>query len=200
MQATRVLLIPTLALALAITGCASKKGVVATGGDPSTTGSSSTSTGQNGAGSTTGLGENGGLNGQGLDGANGTGSATGGAETDPVKAALLKRIVHFDYDSSDISDEDEATLLAHAKHIKGNSSAKVTLAGHTDERGTREYNMALGERRAKAVQSFFITNGVASSQLDTVSYGKEVPVNEGHDEAAWAENRRVEIKYDAGQP
>lgn len=197
MQATRVLMIPALALALAITGCSSKKGVVATGGDAAATGSSTGS--QTGAGSTTGLGDNSGLNGQGLDGSS---AATDGssASTDPVKAALLKRIVHFDYDSSDISDEDEATLLAHAKYIKGNSSAKVTLAGHTDERGTREYNMALGERRAKAVQSFFITNGVASSQLDTVSYGKEVPVNEGHDEAAWAENRRVEIKYDAGQP
>lgn len=203
MKATQILIIPALALVLAATGCSSKKGMTKPNGD-ATNSSTSTSAGQNGAGSTTGLGDNGGLNGQGLDGANGSvngsGSATGGAETDPVKAALLKRIVHFDYDSSDISDEDEATLLAHAKYIKGNSSAKVTLAGHTDERGTREYNMALGERRAKAVQSFFITNGVASSQLDTVSYGKEVPVNEGHDEAAWAENRRVEIKYDAGQP
>lgn len=198
MQATRVLMIPALALALAITGCSSKKGVVAAGGDAAATGSS-TSTGPSGAGSTTGLGDSSGLNGQGLDGSSAATDGSNGT-TDPVKAALLKRIVHFDYDSSDISDEDEATLLAHAKYIKGNSSAKVTLAGHTDERGTREYNMALGERRAKAVQSFFITNGVASTQLDTVSYGKEVPVNEGHDEAAWAENRRVEIKYDAGQP
>jgi peptidoglycan-associated lipoprotein len=201
MQANRVLMIPALALALAVTGCSSKKGVVAAGGETAAAGSS-TNASQTGAGSTTGLGENGGINGQGLNGStSGAGSAANGAaETDPVRAALLKRVVYFDFDSSDISADDEATLLAHARYIKGNSSAKVTLAGHTDERGTREYNMALGERRAKAVQSFFITNGVSSSQLDTVSYGKEMPANEGHTEAAWAENRRVEIKYDAGQP
>jgi peptidoglycan-associated lipoprotein len=76
----------------------------------------------------------------------------------------------------------------------------VALTGHTDERGTREYNMALGERRAKAVQSFLITNGVNPQQLEAVSYGKEMPVNAGHDEAAWKENRRVEINYEAVPP
>ena len=74
------------------------------------------------------------------------------------------------------------------------------MTGHTDERGTREYNMALGERRAKAVESYLITNGVSSQQLEAVSYGKEAPVNTGHDEAAWKENRRVEINYEAVPP
>ena len=74
------------------------------------------------------------------------------------------------------------------------------LAGHADERGTREYNMALGERRANAVQAFLNSNGAKSNQLDTVSYGKEKPSNDGHDEAAWSENRRVEITYKAGSP
>lgn len=74
------------------------------------------------------------------------------------------------------------------------------LSGHADERGTREYNMALGERRANAVQAFLSSNGVRGGQLDTVSYGKEKPINDGHDEAAWAENRRVEITYKANAP
>lgn len=81
-----------------------------------------------------------------------------------------------------------------------NANSKVALTGHTDERGTREYNMALGERRAKAVQNYLITSGVNPQQLEAVSYGKEAPVNPGHDESAWKENRRVEINYEAVPP
>jgi len=88
---------------------------------------------------------------------------------------------------------EDAALNAHA-------NSKVALTGHTDERGTREYNMALGERRAKAVESYLITNGVNANQLEAVSYGKEMPVNAGHNEAAWKENRRVEINYEAVPP
>jgi len=117
-----------------------------------------------------------------------------------LAALLATRIVNFDYDSAELSSDDLNTLQAHAQYLKANPQAQVLLAGHADERGTREYNMALGERRANAVQAFFSSNGVKSSQLDTVSYGKEKPINEGHDESAWAENRRVEIGYQRGEP
>ena len=184
MQASKLFLIPALAIALAATGCASRK--PAANANATTNGSSSNS---NGA-STSRLGSDGSLNGQGM----------GNGPIDAVRQALAARVVHFDYDSSDLSQTDLATLNAHASYLSKNSSAKITLTGHTDERGTREYNMALGERRAKSVQAFLVTNGARSAQIDTVSYGKEQPVNEGHDEAAWSENRRVEINYDAGAP
>jgi len=108
--------------------------------------------------------------------------------------------VRFDFDSADIRQQDYPALLAHARYLQQNPQAKVLLAGHADERGTREYNMALGERRAKAVEAFLGVNGVRAGQLESVSYGKEKPLNEGSDEAAWAENRRVEIGYEAGAP
>lgn len=123
-------------------------------------------------------------------------NANGSSQAD----LLSIRMVHFDYDSSDLSSDDLKTLQAHAAYLRQNSQAKVLLSGHADERGTREYNMALGERRANAVQAFLSSNGARNSQLDTVSYGKEKPINDGHDEAAWAENRRVEITYKAGSP
>jgi|JI10StandDraft_1071094.scaffolds.fasta_scaffold261963_2 peptidoglycan-associated lipoprotein len=113
---------------------------------------------------------------------------------------LATRVVHFDYDSADLSDQDQRVLQAHTHYLKSNTQAKVLLSGHADERGTREYNMALGERRANAVQAFLVSNGVQSSQLDTVSYGKEKPLNNSSNEAAWAENRRVEINYQQGAP
>ncbi|MBL0230470.1 MAG: peptidoglycan-associated lipoprotein Pal [Moraxellaceae bacterium] len=126
------------------------------------------------------------------------------AEQERLKAEaanlLATRLVHFDYDSADLSGQDQRVLQAHAQYLKANTSAKVLLAGHADERGTREYNMALGERRANAVQAFFVSNGVKSSQLDTVSFGKEKPLNNGTNESAWAENRRVEIGYQQGAP
>lgn len=113
---------------------------------------------------------------------------------------LATRLVHFDYDSAELSSEDLQTLQAHAQYLSNNANAKVLLAGHADERGTREYNMALGEKRADAVQAFFVGNGVKSTQLDTVSYGKEKPLNTSSSESAWAENRRVEINYQQGAP
>ena len=99
-----------------------------------------------------------------------------------------------------LSPEARATLERQAAWLKTYTGVKVLVEGNCDERGTRDYNLALGERRANAVQAFFNSNGVKASQLDTVSYGKEKPVNDGHDEAAWAENRRVEITYQSGEP
>lgn len=185
------MLIPALALALTVTGCASRKPAASANGS-ATAGSMAGANGSNGTGaSSSGLGNSGDLNSQGM-GANGA--------MDGVRQALMARVVHFDYDSSDLSQTDLNTLNAHARYLSQNGAARVSLIGHTDERGTREYNMALGERRAKSVEAFLVTNGARNEQIETVSYGKEQPVNEGHNEAAWAQNRRVQINYSVGAP
>jgi len=184
MKSIKYLAFPLLSVALVMTGCASRK--PATAANAGTTNPSTVNT--------TGLSEDAALNAQNLAGASSKGV------TEANKAALAKRVVHFDYDSSDLSAEDYQTLQAHAQFLMANANSKVALTGHTDERGTREYNMALGERRAKAVQSYLITSGVNPQQLEAVSYGKEAPVNPGHDESAWKENRRVEINYEAVPP
>ncbi|MGL4316778.1 MAG: peptidoglycan-associated lipoprotein Pal [Pseudomonas sp.] len=109
--------------------------------------------------------------------------------------AALRAITtfYFEYDSSDLKPEAMRALDVHAKDLKGNG-ARVVLEGHTDERGTREYNMALGERRAKAVQRYLVLQGVSPAQLELVSYGEERPVATGTEEQSWAQNRRVELR------
>jgi len=186
MNAVKLFVLPVLASALVMTGCANRK--PATDVQAGQTPTSSTTV------NTQGLSDDAALNAQNLAGA----SARGVTEAN--KAFLAKRVVHFDYDSSELSNEDLQTLQAHAQFLMANANSKVALTGHTDERGTREYNMALGERRAKAVESFLVTTGVNPGQLEPVSYGKEMPVNPGHDESAWKENRRVEINYEAVPP
>ena len=91
-------------------------------------------------------------------------------------------------------------LRAHAQHLNTNPNAMVRLEGHADERGTREYNVALGERRGNAVAKYLRLNGVSASQMEVISYGEEKPVAYGHDEQSWAANRRVELVYTSGQP
>ncbi len=186
MKLVKLLVLPVLATTLVMTGCASRKPAaeIQAGQNPNSAGTVSTE----------GLSEDAALNAQNLAGASAKGV------TAANKAFLAKRVVHFDYDSSDLSNDDYQTLQAHAQFLVANANSKVALTGHTDERGTREYNMALGERRAKAVESFLITNGVAATQLEAVSYGKEMPINAGHDENAWKENRRVELNYEAVPP
>ncbi|MCU4377075.1 peptidoglycan-associated lipoprotein Pal [Acinetobacter haemolyticus] len=181
----KYLSLPLIAASLVFTGCASRKPAT-----DITAGNTPTGT----TVSTEGLSEDAALNAQNLAGASAKGV------TAANKAFLAKRVVHFDYDSSELSNEDYQTLQAHAQFLVANANSRVALTGHTDERGTREYNMALGERRAKAVESFLVTNGVNPQQLEAVSYGKEAPVNPGHNEAAWKENRRVEINYEAVPP
>ncbi|HNJ86658.1 MAG TPA: peptidoglycan-associated lipoprotein Pal [Agitococcus sp.] len=139
-------------------------------------------------------------NGQNATGQNTDNGSDGNNDSSNQADLLSTRLVHFDYDSSDLNGDDLKILQAHASYLNQNPQAKVLLSGHADERGTREYNMALGERRANAVQAFLNSNGARGGQLDTVSYGKEKPINDGHDEAAWAENRRVEIIYKANAP
>ena len=94
-----------------------------------------------------------------------------------------------------LSPRDLSMLELHAAFLRDFRDRSVVIEGHCDERGTREYNLALGERRADAVRSFLTSSGVRASQIDTVSYGEERPANPGHDEAAWAENRRAEMHY-----
>lgn len=112
-------------------------------------------------------------------------------EAAPVKA--VANVVYFDFDKYDLTPEARAILLAHAEKLKG-SSASVRLEGHADERGSREYNMALGEKRAKAARDFLVLQGVKAASLEVVSYGEERPVATGHDETSYSQNRRVEIK------
>ena len=127
--------------------------------------------------------------------ATGSGSAWAGHPLDDPDSLLAKRTVYFDYDESVILDQDRGILEAHAQYLSQNPGAAVTLEGHTDERGTREYNLALGERRAVGTRQFMSLLGAAGQQLRTVSYGEEQPAALGHNEEAWAQNRRVEIIY-----
>lgn len=110
------------------------------------------------------------------------------------------RIIYFAFDRSEVPSAAFDTLRAHARHLRSDSSANVRLEGHTDERGTREYNVALSERRSKAVEQFLRVQGVSSSQLKNVSYGEEKPQARGSDEMSWAKNRRVELNYTSGRP
>ncbi len=107
--------------------------------------------------------------------------------------ALAKTVFYFEFDRSDLSAEARAALVHHANYLKSNPSARYRLEGHADERGTREYNLALGERRAQAVERYLQVQGVSSNQLETISYGEENPVDTRTTEAAYALNRRVEV-------
>lgn len=108
---------------------------------------------------------------------------------------LDKRRVYFAFDSSSIDDENRAIVEAHAAYLSANPQIKVVLEGHTDERGSREYNLALGERRAQAVERMMRVLGLSADRVKTTSYGEEKPVALDHNESAWRLNRRVEIVY-----
>lgn len=99
--------------------------------------------------------------------------------------------VYFDYDQAGLSDAARATLDRHAQWLQARPDVRVSVAGHCDERGTVDYNLALGDQRAKAVREYLVSLGVAEARLTAVSYGKERPVDNGHDDAAWAKNRRA---------
>ncbi len=141
-----------------------------------------------------------GVDSQALADANAKAQADAASKANSLAAALGVKVFHFDYDSSSIASGDYNALKAHAAYLSRNPGAKVQVSGFTDERGTREYNMALGERRAKSVAAFLTSNGAKSSQLDVVSYGEEKPVAAGESEEAWAQNRRVELDYTSGNP
>ncbi|HZQ62783.1 MAG TPA: peptidoglycan-associated lipoprotein Pal [Casimicrobiaceae bacterium] len=135
--------------------------------------------------------------GGGVSGSTTPGGAQAGS-TNPLRDPnniLSKRSVYFDFDSSDIKPEYRGLIEAHARYLAANGNARVTIQGNTDERGSREYNIALGQRRADAVRQLMRVLGASDAQIETVSFGKEKPKNPGHDEAAWAENRRADIVY-----
>ncbi len=139
----------------------------------------------------------------GEDSQSGSGVTTGTAERDGVTSGSgmdgddmeeLDTIIYFDFDQATLKPDARALLLAHAERLKENPT-DVRLEGHADERGSREYNMALGERRANAVRDFLVLQGVRRSDLEVVSYGEERPLAMGSSDSAWAKNRRVEIVY-----
>lgn len=118
-----------------------------------------------------------------------------GDELSDPASPLATRIIYFPFDSSEISAEDQAVLEAHGAFLAAHPERRLVLEGHTDERGSREYNLALGENRAKSVERVLQLNGAAAEQLEVVSYGEEKPAELGQNEAAWAKNRRVELIY-----
>jgi len=171
----RAMAVLLLAAALSVGGCASKKPKFVPAPGPSAAES--------------------GAQGSGAGAAN---AGEGGIDQEaagPQGGLLATRLVYFDFDSSEIKGQGTDVVAAHAKYLAGNPSARVRLEGHTDERGSREYNIGLGERRAQAVRHALLLQGASDGQISTVSYGEERPAVPGHDEAAWAKNRRVEIVY-----
>jgi peptidoglycan-associated lipoprotein len=170
-----------LAGAALLSGCPKKHNVI----EPPVAGSQvpGSSNGTEGA-STSGSALNGDASSQ---GANGVGDYTTGP--------LAKKVIYFDFDKSEIKPEFAALITAHARNLTAHPNLRIKLEGNTDQRGTREYNIGLGERRAQAVRRAMMLQGVAESQLTTVSFGAERPAAEGDDEAAWSQNRRVELVY-----
>lgn len=105
------------------------------------------------------------------------------------------RVFYFEFDKTLVEPASQVPLKAHAAYLSTNPSKNVVLNGYTDERGTKEYNLALGERRAKAIERFLLVNGVSDSQIETVSFGEEFPANYGSSEDAYGKNRRVVLEY-----
>jgi peptidoglycan-associated lipoprotein len=119
------------------------------------------------------------------------------AEAETVRNTIAAK-VYFDYDKDDIRDDAKATLDAKVGILNANTAVRLRIAGHTDDRGSDEYNLALGQRRAASVQRYLVSRGVAASRFETVSFGKERPAAQGEDESAWSKNRRAEFEIIAG--
>lgn len=124
------------------------------------------------------------------------GSGSGQLSQEEIRAqnALRQTVFYFDFDVAEFKGADRDTLTFHARDLAANPGKRVRLEGHADERGTREYNLALGERRGNAILNYLIVNGASRSQIEVVSYGEERPAQPGQGESAWSRNRRVEIK------
>jgi peptidoglycan-associated lipoprotein len=143
----------------------------------------------------------------GAAGADGDGASTSGAgsdsagsatalESDRVANLMDNTLIFFAFDSADLDAASSALAKKHGAYLAENPGVKARLEGHADERGSREYNLGLGERRAASVQSVLLVQGASSSQLSTISFGEERPANTGTGETSWAKNRRVEIVYE----
>jgi peptidoglycan-associated lipoprotein len=179
----KILMILMVAAALTSAGCSSNKP-------------------KPGPASSTEVGDNSGANADAANAANASNAGSDEETAGPQTGLLAKRVIYFDFDSAEIKGEGNDVIAAHAKYLASHASMRVRLEGNTDARGSREYNIGLGERRAQAVRRALLLQGAADSQLATVSYGAERPAVAGNDDAAWAKNRRVEIVYLApgGQP
>jgi peptidoglycan-associated lipoprotein len=175
MKFTHVLAIALLALGLA--ACQKPKQTKPTEPPPAAA--------ETGGATTSGIGQTGA----------GAGSSTLTPQQQALAALKTKNVVYFDYDSSEIASQYLSVVAAHAAYLVKYPTAHVRLEGNTDERGSREYNIGLGERRAQVVRKALLAQGVADAQITTVSYGEERPAAPGHDEAAYAQNRRVEFVY-----
>lgn len=194
----KVLASTVLMAALSITGCQQVP--------PNTAGIGGTTDGGYGTGGTTaGGGYNTGGYGTGGYGAggnygNGYGMGTGVGQYTPAElrnptSILAQRVIYFDLDRADIKPEYMNILNAHASLLAAYPNLRVRLEGHADERGSRDYNVALSERRGYSVLDYLQVKGTSSNQMEVIGYGEEVPAMFGHNEAAWSKNRRVEIKY-----
>lgn len=169
-------------LALLIAGCETTGSGEGDGaGGPGATGADAAVSGGSGRS---------GVDARGLDGGYGSGSPL-----DDPQNPLSKRVIYFKYDSAEIKPEFEPVIAAHARYLGSHPSIQVKLEGHADERGSREYNIALGEQRANSIARMLGIQGVGEGQLRIVSFGEEKPVAYGNDESAWQLNRRVEIVY-----
>jgi len=170
------------AAAALLAGCPKKSTTV----EPPTAGSQVP-----GAGGTTNAGEGASTTTTPLGGEEGALGAKGG----PTGGLLSRKVIYFDFDKSDIKPEFRDLIAAHSQYLIAHPGNKLKLEGNTDERGTREYNIGLGERRAQSVRRAMMLLGVSETQLTTVSFGAERPAVEGDNEEAWAKNRRVELVY-----
>ena len=184
---------------LFVSACATTQDEIPADGDGDTTVDQS----QSGSSSSAVDGDGSGADATGLDGSDG-GDGTAIVDTAPLTAMemleqtegeLSDRTIYFEYDSAKLTSESISILETHGNFIAGNGEVKVRLEGFGDERGSREYNIALGDRRAQSVRRVLLFQGASSDQLETVSYGEEKPVAMGHDEESWSKNRRVELIY-----
>jgi peptidoglycan-associated lipoprotein len=120
-----------------------------------------------------------------------------GKTTDAVKT-MLATLIHFDFDKANIRSEDAAVLDQKVAILQANPALRIRISGHCDERGSDEYNLALGNRRATAAKQYLVSHGIDASRIETVSYGEERPLAQGHDESSWSQNRRDEFEITAG--
>ena len=194
----KVLAFSVLVAALSVTGCQQvpTAGAGGTGGVGGVGGNGYGTGGGNGAGGTGGTG---GAYGNGY-GNGGYGNGTGSGQYTPADlrnpgSILAQRVIYFDLDRSEIKPEYMSVLNAHAALLSAYPNLRVRLEGHADERGSREYNVALSERRGYSVLDYMQVKGTSSNQMEVIGYGEEVPAIFGHNESAWGKNRRVEIKY-----
>ena len=183
-------LILAVSAAAALAGCSSTPETVAPVETRTGTGTGTTTVAPDAGTSTSGVGGTTGASGTTMPGT----SATGNPLKDP-RSPLSRREIFYDYDSFTVKDEYKPLLEAHAAYLKQNRNARIKVEGNTDERGSREYNLALGQKRSESVKRVLTLLGVADAQIETVSFGEEKPRDPASSEAAYSQNRRCDLAY-----